>query len=397
MNKKNSGKKIKTKREFSSGLIIGISIFYMAFLFFFVRPYIKKNSTKLKAPNEVIYYDSIDGDYLMLKDEFVFSSNKISGTVNYEEGTRLKFGVIKAGVANNDEYHKLSEELANLNYALSIFNSEIIDIDMQLRKYIVDGDYKNMSRIIDTFDYRIGSDKTYSSVEEINQEIVKINERLATISSDEMWNPPGIISYAMDGYEYLKIESLESISKDEFDDLISRNDLSANKLEFKIVDNFKAMLVSYFPDNNQLRELNGKNTMISLDDKATFISAKVVIPETYDKEGLVGFLVTSHVEDIYTLRRGKISIIFSQVPALQIPTESIVQYNDTKGVVVKDVNGIIRFKPISIYMVDEDLTYISKGDDYSRIRIGDEDIGTLLFYEEIILNPDLDKIDTIYR
>lgn len=333
----------------------------------------------------------------MLKDEFVFSSNKISGTVNYEEGTRLKFGVIKAGVANNDEYHKLSEELANLNYALSIFNSEIIDIDMQLRKYIVDGDYKNMSRIIDTFDYRIGSDKTYSSVEEINQEIVKINERLATISSDEMWNPPGIISYAMDGYEYLKIESLESISKDEFDDLISRNDLSANKLEFKIVDNFKAMLVSYFPDNNQLRELNGKNIMISLDDKATFISAKVVIPETYDKEGLVGFLVTSHVEDIYTLRRGKISIIFSQVPALQIPTESIVQYNDTKGVVVKDVNGIIRFKPISIYMVDEDLTYISKGDDYSRIRIGDEDIGTLLFYEEIILNPDLDKIDTIYR
>ena len=172
--------------------------------------------------------------------------------------------------------------------------------------------------------------------------------------------------------------------------------MDINQKEFKIVDNFRVLFAVHFPDNQELRDLNGKRINISIDDHNSFLSARVIIPPNYDVEGLVGFLVDNHIEDIYSIRRGKLSVVFNSVPAFRIPTQAIVEYNGKQGVVVKDVNGIIRFRPVEIYKTQQDFTFISRGNANAEIASGDETDRTIVFYEEIILNPNLSRIDTIY-
>lgn len=386
----------KKDKKYSPFLLVVLLVIYAGILFYFVQPILKANASLFYVPVETTYYDAIDGDFLMLKNETVFSTAKTTGSIKYEEGTRLRSGIIKAGVAENDEYYEISQRISELEDTKALFTSEITDIDKKLRKAIIAENYEDLKRLINSFGYKVLSGSTFNSALKIDQEINNLKLKLNSLSSTEVWNPAGIISFDMDGYEYLKIDDINTIKYEEFNDLINRVSMDINQNEFKIIDNFKALFVSYIPDNDKIRELNGKKIQISIDDQNTFLDAKLIVPETYDNEGIVGFLVTSHIEDIYKIRRGKISVVFNSMPSFRVPKNSIINYNDMMGIMVKDVNGIIRFRPIEIYKEQKDFYYISKGDERSNININGEDHRTVVFYEEIILNPNPRQIDTIY-
>lgn len=383
-------------KKYSPFFVIMILVVYTGILFYFVQPILKANSSMFYLPVETIYYDSVDGDFLMIKDETVFSTNKTTGSIKYDEGTRLRSGIIKAGVAENDEYYEISQKISELEDTKLLYTSEITDIDKNLRKSIISEDYISLKRLINSFAYKVLSGNTFNSTLQVDSEINRLKEKLNSLSSAEVWNPAGIISFDMDGYEYLRINDINSITYDEYNDLINRVSMDINQNEFKIVDNFNALFVSYLPNNQTLKEMNGKRIKVSIDDQNTFLNCKVVVPETYDKEGLIGFKVDSHIEDIYKIRRGKISVIFNSMPAFRIPTSSIVQYDGVRGVVVKDVNGIIRFRPVAILKDQGEFCYVSKGNERSNVLVDGEEERTIVFYEELILNPNLNTIDTIY-
>lgn len=371
-------------------------VIYTGILFYSVQPMLKANSSTFYLPVETTYYDSIDGDFLAIKDETVFSSSKITGSANYEEGTRLRRGIIKAGIAENEEYYEISKKISELEDTKAMFTSEITDIDKNLRQAIIREDYNSLKKLVNSFGYKVLKDGNLTNASKIDEEIEKLRVKLNSLSSAEVWNPAGIISYDMDGYEYLKIDDFENIKYEEFVDVLSRPNLDINQKDFKIVDNFRVLFIVHFPNSQELVDLNGRRINISIDDHNSFLSARVIIPSNYDKDGLVGFLVDNHIEDIYSIRRGKLSAVFNSVPAFRIPTQAIVEYNGKQGVVVKDVNGIIRFRPVEIYKSQQDFTFISRGN--ARTEIGPEanPERTIVFYEEIILNPNLNRIDTIY-
>jgi len=67
----------------------------------------------------------------------------------------------------------------------------------------------------------------------------------------------------------------------------------------------------------------------------------------------------------------------------------VIEKDGLKGVYIRDISGIIRFRPIEIISEDDDYVYISTGDknNYIFTGEGEEKVRTVRQFDEILLNP----------
>ena len=84
----------------------------------------------------------------------------------------------------------------------------------------------------------------------------------------------------------------------------------------------------------------------------------------------------------------EVNIIKYKHDGFKIPTRSIVEKDGTKGVYIKGISGIIKFKPIEILKEEDKVTYITSGDKNNNIKVrgSDKPIRTVTKFDEILLN-----------
>lgn len=194
---------MNNKSKFTSWLVI-ISLIYIIFLEVFVKPKIMAVGGKFVTPVETTYYDGIETEFVLLKDETPFNASSVNETIRYDEGTRLGFGEIKAGKTTSNEYALLSKKLQDINDRISIYKNQINDIDKELRRSIINENYSLAVDLIGSFSYQNNESVGQINVEDLEKEKANITNQINHMAGEIIWNPPGIISYTLDGFEDLK-------------------------------------------------------------------------------------------------------------------------------------------------------------------------------------------------
>lgn len=387
-------KKVHSNKYIS--VIVIVSIIYIMILELIVKPKLMASSGRFVTPVQTTYYDGVETDFVLCKDEITFNSSSISDPIRYDEGTRLGYGEIKAGVADSSEYAALSKKLQDIEDRISIYKNEINDIDKELRRSIINEKYSYANDLIGSFSYQNNDSVGQINVEDLETERNNILSQINNNSGDIVWNPPGIISYTLDGFEDLKNESVFTTSRDEFKKILDRPIVKSHSKDFKIIDNFKATAMFNVPGNQKLMDMDGRYVTFSLDGLNTFGKGIVIVPADYQTEGTAGILIQTHIEDIYQMRKGEINIIFNTLKALVIPSKSIFKHEGKIGALVRNVNGIIDFRPIEILKKEGDKTYISAGDDNGKLLDGEKRVSTVQYYEDVVTNPSDDLIGEIF-
>ena len=106
-------------------------------------------------------------------------------------------------------------------------------------------------------------------------------------------------------------------------------------------------------------------------------------------KGVILCRFNRNFENYYDKRYIKLDIIKNKYDSFRIKKKCVIEKDGLKGVYIKDISGIVRFRPIEIISEDEDYVYISTGDknNYIYIEEGDKRLRTVRQFDELILNP----------
>ncbi len=372
-------------------------IAYTLILFLLVPKLLVKGDQELISPIEITYYDSINTEGILLKDETVYYLNTNKNILDYNEGTKVAFGTVNAGLVPNGINSEIAIKAKKIEDLLAFYDTNTIDIDQDLRKYIIDENYKDAKFIIQNFDLKYIRNLTESEINQKRIELSNLKSSMTSETSKISPNKAGIISYQIDGFENYNSGSIYAFDKGKFDEILKMPTLSGQDNMFKIVDNFKVVFSFHIDDNKKIIDQNGRRVKISFDNYKTFYNGKLLVPDNYVNNGLAGVEITDYIEDIYNLRKTNAAIIFDQKPGLQAPKSSLIKYENKDGVCVRDVNGIVRFRPVEILDSDNVYYIISSGDSQGNITIDDKSVKTATFYEQVLVNPSEKNIGKIFR
>lgn len=409
----------KRRRKIKSYFRIAIIAFIFIYLAFRSIPIFLANNAKTVLPIEDVVIKKLPSQGIIIKDEVVYKA-KGTGQLDssIKEGERVPAGIEIATINLLEDTSQLKLKLIEIDNAIMslsktekdnvIIKNEKNKISEKQDKLVENiqvainlGQYEkinNTKRELTLYDSKandisvdnklIGQslDKLKEKREILLEEINKNNIKYFTSNS-------GIVSYLIDGYENIYLAknfenyTYEKLNLDSINEnSITDKDVDIGSAVFKMIDNFQWFIALKIEDMADLIEYEiGQNITIQFEnDPKELVGTIVAINESNDK-GVIVLKLKDFLHEYYTLRFPKVEIIKSKKQALKIPSKVIIEKDGQKGVFIKEINGIVKFRPISIISEDKDYTFIDKGDSRGQINIpGQENaIKTVSLYDEI--------------
>ena len=142
-------------------------------------------------------------------------------------------------------------------------------------------------------------------------------------------------------------------------------------------------------DRTQVEQYEiGQPLVFELYDK-TELNGKIISLNISNNNVVIVLKLNTYLHEDYNLRFTPISIINYKKEGLKIATDVIIEKDGKKGVFIKEIHGIVTFRQIDILGVEDDYTFINKGNNNGYIHFdGDEKPKkTVTLYDEIFLEP----------
>lgn len=415
-----SQEKRKKRRKRKKTVRLALFGFVLVYIFFRSVPSLFAIGLKTELPERYRVSDKIETEGIIIKDEMVFTADG-EGTIKLiaKEGERVPVGakIMELTLANDTS--QLKERLKEIEDKIEVLsktsNENVLEnnnesntdsVIEEIQSSISEGNYSLISQLKDKLFSYYGKGKGTSedntligySLEALEKEKEKIEEQISSSVVNYYSTRAGIISYKIDGYE----NQYSIINKDSYEysdfqaiknqqKVISEGDTAQVRQPiFKIINNFEWYLL--------IKIDNSKNIASYEEGDSILLSGKDIIGELkgyivrISIEGNKGVLLCKFNRDFnnyYDKRHIELDIIKNEYDAFRIRKKSIIEKDGIEGVYIKDINGIVRFRPIQIISQDEDYAYISTGDKNSYITIGegDEKFRTVRLFDEILLNP----------
>lgn len=363
--------------------------------------------------------EKIEGEGIIIKNEKVYKADgEGKVTLDKKEGDRVGVGakigqlsligdksILKSEL---DEVNKKIESLENLDE-----NKDYIKEDIRKNEESVESIIKELQ--INLFEGNLDEVKPlkeeldlYSQKQQVlegdntllSQSLINLKEKRkqlekeisenATIYYSEM---SGIVSYEIDGLEevfstnnllnytskdYKKISPNEKKVED-------GSDLEAGDPVYKIVDNLEWYMMVKVNDKKELKNLEeGNNVYVTINDIDKKVQGKII---KKDKSFLL-LEFNSFFHDYYNKRYVNVNLIKNSHEGLKIPSKVVTNKEGIDGVYVKDISGIIRFRPVKILYDDGEYTVVDEGDNNSLIEIegSNRSLKTITINDEILTN-----------
>lgn len=413
--------KEKKHRLNSNNIFKGLMIFILIYLLFRAVPLPFSKKFNTMRPNVATYMSSFKTRGVIIKDEKTYySTNKGNIETFVKEGARAPAGSRVAVLTSLDGSHGIEEELEQINKSINEINSIKFDtenLDMESKeeviknlKFKIQEEIKNnkldniyilreqLSAItLGTEGENTKVDNTIMQLESRREELFKaLHENIKDYYIDQAC----MISYKVDGFEekYLPEDfekySYESISKDmEIEKSGTRDPkdtlLEANQAIFKTIDNFKWNLAIKVDDLKTLKNIENKKTLkFKINDRSDELEGKIIKVNKFKNKGVVVLELRSKLQDYYSERFPNIEVIESNTLGFKVPKSALVEKEQTKGVMVKDISNIARFRPVVVLAEDKDNMYLKMGDENGYLKTEkDEVIRTISLFDEIFLKP----------
>ncbi len=367
--------------------------------------------------------DLVTSKGIIIKDELIYKSD-MQGDVSLfkQEGEKIGRGIQVARI-NNTEGSTYSKELEEIDEQIEILKKtsnnkdtfyadkekiygNIDAIINELQNSILVGDYNDALILKDTLLISIDKQQlvtgkknlvSYSleSLQERKDEIIKIMERSNSIS----YSPKaGIISYELDGLEEIftasRINDFEPKDYRIID--VNKIDLKLSKEVkygdpvYKVVDNFTWYIMTEIEANTMDKLEEGKTIYIKINNEDKRIISRI---EKLVKEKDKYFIIlklTAYFHDYYMDRYLDIHIVRNTYEGLIIPNESIIEKDGLKGVYIKDISGIVKFRPVKILTSNDEHTIVSEGVGSNsliefNIKGETQNLSTIKMFDEVFI------------
>ncbi|NLJ78421.1 MAG: hypothetical protein GX329_03590 [Tissierellia bacterium] len=350
----------------------------LIYILFRVAPSLSAVRYKTILPEYRLVEDRIETEAMIIKKEYVYKAH-MGGMVEIlaEEGEKVGKDVkIARLISVGDE----------------IINQDLKDIDEKIETLMAvrNGEHEGNSESDIPEDTLI--DQSLEALEEERKQIV---ERMAHNTTDYVTQQSGIISFMIDGYEELySFNHIESYKPSDIRDMhmepmrMADGDAAeAGDPLFKVIDNFEWYMIINI-DNIDVNSYDeGDYIWVSSRGKEDGIRGRI---ERINKEGDKSLILGKFnidFEKYYDKRYIEIDVIQNSREGYEIPTRCIVEKDGVEGVYVKDIGGIVKFKPIKILLQEDRTTYIDFGDEGNNIYIEGDDMPyeTISGLDEILL------------
>lgn len=410
-------KKRKNKRIFRFFLISCIFLY----LIFRSVPSLLANNAKTINPENSTFINKFSAQgFLIMNETLVKASN--SGKIQFftHEGERVSSGVKIVSVNSLNDASSLKRELSQIEESITALkksdkDSKLIDIEKEkieiihedligkLQESIILGNFEEIYIVKEQLgligskssDINFTNTLVGQSLEMLELRKDSINQEITSNNTIYHSSNGGIISYIFDGYEdnFLPKE-FENYKYDKLNKTIvnhikeEESNVFVGQPIYKNIDNFQWYLAIKIDNLKEIEELDiNKNINIRLKDDDHLIRGKIIAINPSGDKGVMVVEFNTMLHDIYHIRFPEIEIIKNRIDGYKIPTEAIVNKDSIKGVYIKDKSSIVRFRPINIIGVDDNYTFVEKGNNYGNIQLpGEEDFTrTISLFDEIFL------------
>lgn len=347
--KKSSFKKFFSKKIVIFFIII-IIILLMAVLFF--NSDALSDKTTFTVINGTIE-KSCDSECMIVKDETIIDYDKSSSIVtSIEDGTRVAKDGIVAVYKNseNNEYEesiqKIDEQISTLIKDLPYtYSTEIVNIDKQINlvikeayetnSYIKMLEYKNKINNLTSRKVEILANLSPdgSKIQELVKQRAGIISKSKESSKNIKSNVSGIVTYKIDTLEgILDSNNIESASFQDLDEFFLKyENTKNNEFGIKIVDNFKAYVVSKIDISMKDYAVSGKNYKLKLNDNANIEIPAYLLKtiQAEDKDYFYAvFEIYNYIEHLINSRIESLKIIWNTTQGMMVVKDAIKTSDD---------------------------------------------------------------------
>ncbi|MCF6462720.1 HlyD family efflux transporter periplasmic adaptor subunit [Clostridium sp. Cult1] len=414
-------RKLKRRRKKRRKLLF-ISLIFI-FLLFRSVPSLFATAFKTSLPEEHVIEEKIETDAIIVRKESLYKADGEGKVEVYgNQGERVAVGRKIARITLLDDTSTLRQELEEIENKIDVLTKTEKDVESvkndevkleeniniiinDIQRSISQGDYeqaevlKDKLTLYDEKQRDISGDNTLinQSLDSLKKKKDKVASQISNNVIEYYSKESGILSFIIDGYE--ELYSANSIDEYEYSDfkeisnkqkIISNNDnIKADDPIFKIMDNFEWYMIIKIDNLRDISSYEEGDTITLTGEK---IEGELIGHiKRISKDKGKGLIVASFNTDFVKFldkRHLDVNIIKYKRDGYKIPSKSVVDRDGIKGVYIKEISGIVRFRPIEIIKEDDEFTYISKGDQNYNINIGgsDKPVRTVRKFDEILLN-----------
>jgi len=379
---------------------------------------------KTKLPEKQTIYEKIESEAILIKDEKVYSAEGEGKLKIYtKEGQKVPVGQKIAEIYLLDDKSALMNRLEEVDRKIEVLSEvegENLSSDRDLEKVennlkdtidemqasIYNKEYDKAvllkNELLTYYDKQknISGDNTLvenslDSLKQQREDIMKqINSNIIEYNSDRS----GILSFKIDGYENKFTKSnRDAYGYKDFENLteeykaVSNNEnVEVGQPIFKIINNFEwYMLIKIDNISNIESYEEGKSIVVSCKDIEGELKGRIIKIKKNGNKGTILCKFDRDFQYFYDKRIIDVDIILSKHESYKIPRKALTELNGAKGVYIKDVSGIVKFRPVKVLKEDDEYAYIRVGDKDGMLSLAKDGelIKTVTQFDEILINP----------
>ncbi len=410
-----SNRKRKNPKNKRFRLLILVAIIFLALSYIINNN--QGSSLKTSNPIKTEYLDKIDTKgYLILKEKIYTSQG--NGVVDYSvrDGQRVPKDHVIANLNLMNDVSDMKEELLKVQSAIEYKNQNLnpsttayeisekeINLIYSIQDALVEDDLENALIAIETLELNTKKNVDISEISTLinlsNQELEDRRDELSReISTNNIVYKSeiaGIVSYKVDKLEEVYTE--ENIPDMDYEfirnnpstgQLGQQNTVNTGDPLYKLIDNFSYYLAIPVDEINNIGDYSVDDTIKLMINSRTTLSGNIHRINKTDNTGVIVVSLKDKLSELGYDRVVDVSIIKSKISSYVINTKSVVEVNDQSGVYIKELNGLVKFRPIKIVSQSEIDTIVETGDNKGYIEgVNGKQVRTITIFDEVIDEP----------
>lgn len=397
--------------------VLAVIILYVMYAIYLL---LKQPTNKVTVENGTLYQEEANIGYIIREEQVVKGNNYKNGMeqiINEGEKTAKNESIFRYYSQNEEELKKQISELDNkiqesLKGQTSIFSSDVKLLENQLDEKIsvlnklTDiskmTEYKKQIRDIVTKKAKISGEKSAagSYLKQLYDQRITLEEKLNTGAEYIKAPNSGIVSYKVDGLEEtLTPDNFSTFSKEFFENLkLKTGQLIATSDECgKIIDSSKCYIATISNSNEAKEAKIDSKVKVRLSNSKVIDANIAYISQENEDEMLLILEIDKQIAELANYRKISFDLVWWSETGLKVPNQAIVEENGLKYV-VRNRAGYQSKILIKIEKQTDKYAIVSnyKMEELQKMELSNSEktnMKKIALYDELILNPDLNKIE----
>lgn len=409
--------KDKQKKKIVISIIVILLICYLVYTIYLL---FKQPTDIFTVEEGIVYSEETDVGYIIRNEQVVEGNNYKNGMEQIKtEGEKAAKGesIFRYYSKNEDN---LKEQIADLDEKIqevmsaqsNLPTSDVILIENQIDEKVEELNNltdvtklaeckKEINELVTKKANIIGEKSPSGSyLKQLEEQRVALENELN--SGAEYISAPesGIVSYKVDGLEEtLTPENFSTLSKEYLESLNLKTGkiIATSDERGKIIDNFECYIATTSASEEAKNAKIGDDVQVRLSNNEEIDAEIVYLSQENENEILLVLKIDRQIEELTNYRKISFDLIWWSYSGLKVPNQAIIE-QDGLHYVVRNRAGYLNKILVNVKKQNEKYSIVSNytTDELKELGFTDSQIAsnrTLYVYDEILLNPDLTKIE----